>query len=159
VESGFRWVDHETEHLMEKQGEDGVIAGWHGDGNYARTVLMYALWKTQGCRVQPWRGDVSVGAVTSGNELLITVRSRWPWKGKLLFDQPRHRKYFGLPFDYPRLNQYPEWFTVDSEQSFELTSEGAVETVLGQELLDGISINLEGGFNLVSRIKVKSVRE
>ena len=26
----------------------GVIEGWHGDGNFARTTIMYCLWKTQG---------------------------------------------------------------------------------------------------------------
>jgi hypothetical protein len=38
--------------MWAKQKPDGVIEGWHGDGNFARTSLMYALMKTQGCRAR-----------------------------------------------------------------------------------------------------------
>ena len=27
------------------QKESGIIEGWHGDGNFARTTIMYCLWK------------------------------------------------------------------------------------------------------------------
>jgi len=60
VASGFRWVEHEIRHMLVKQGDDGVVEGWHGDGNYARTAIMVALWKTKGCRIEPWRADVSL---------------------------------------------------------------------------------------------------
>jgi hypothetical protein len=144
VKEGFRWVDHETAHLMAKQGEDGVIAGWHGDGNYARTLQMYALWKTQGCRIEPWRADVSFGAITSGEEVLISLHSRWPWRGKLIFDRPRHRDTFRLPFDYPRLNQFPEWFTVEAQAYYRIENDGTLRTLHGGELLEGIPVELKG---------------
>jgi len=150
VVSGFQWVEHETEHMLAKQGDDGVIEGWHGDGNYTRTALMFALWKTQGCRIEPWRADVVFGADLSGEQLYISVRSKWPWKGKLIFDKPRHKEYFHMPFDYPRLNQFPEWFTVEKDKQYKLTviaeGEETNATVSGTELLKGYSIETKGDF-------------
>jgi hypothetical protein len=158
VEDGFRWVDHETDHLMSKQGKDGVIAGWHGDGNFARTVLMYALWKTQGCRIEPWRGDVSFGAIGVGDEVLVSLRSDWPWKGRLIFDRPRHRLTFRLPFDYARLNQFPEWFTVDSAKLYQVEEHGKVNTLSGEELLKGVPVELERNSRSAPvRIRVRPV--
>ena len=148
VESGFRWVEHETRHLLAKQGDDGVIAGWHGDGNYTRTALMFALWKTGGCRIEPWRADVSFGAVQKDGELYLTIHSRWPWEGKIIFDRPRHRDFFHLPIDYARLNQFPEWFTVDVGSTYQLTlreKEGQKELTLpGYELVKGVAVRTIG---------------
>ncbi len=62
VSSAFGWVDESMWHICARQREDGVIEGWHGDGNSARTAMMYALWKTQGASVRPWREDVRLGA-------------------------------------------------------------------------------------------------
>ena len=148
VESGFKWVEHETAHLLAKQQDDGVIAGWHGDGNYTRTAIMYALWKTQGCHIEPWRADVSFGAVRKGDELWVSIHSRWPWKGKLIFDMPRHREYFHIPIDYARLNQFPEWFTAEKKASYEMTTitdaQELPQTVSGYDLLKGFPVETIG---------------
>jgi len=149
VVSGFEWVEHEAKHMLAKQGDDGVIAGWHGDGNYARTAIMVALWKTQGCRIEPWRADVSYGAVMNGDELLLSVQSHWPWKGEIIFDRARHLENFNLPVDYPRLNQFQEWFTVNKNSSYRLiVSDNGKElderTVKGSTLLEGFQIATKG---------------
>jgi hypothetical protein len=149
VASGFEWVEHETKHMLAKQGDDGVVAGWHGDGNYARTAIMVALWKTQGCRVEPWRADVSYGAVMNGDELMLSVQSRWPWKGRIIFDRARHKENFNLPADYPRLNQFQEWFTVDKDSRYKLTFADSdksfdEKTVEGSTLLEGFPIATRG---------------
>lgn len=145
VQSAFEWVEHETLHMLKKQGDDGVIEGWHGDGNYARTAIMVALWKTQGCQIQPWRADVSFGAVEQDGLLYIHVDSRWPWEGRLIFDIPRHKEFFGIPSDYARLNQFPEWFTVDKDVTYSITThkEGAetTEILTGAALRNGLSIS------------------
>jgi hypothetical protein len=63
------WIDSEVEIMWSMQDsshreqslkwkESGIIEGWHGDGNFARTSIMYCLWKTQGITLQPWREDV-----------------------------------------------------------------------------------------------------
>ena len=115
IASGFEWVDTEMRTMWAKQQADGVIEGWHGDGNFARTSLMYALLKTQGCRLEPWRADLRIGAVREGDTLYISMAADAGWFGKLVFDRPRHKTLMRLPLDYPRINQFPEWFTLPPE--------------------------------------------
>ena len=136
VESGFGWVDDSMRTLLAKQGDDGIIEGWHGDGNSARTALMYALWKTQGITASPWREDLQLGAVREQDgSLSVYVNCSRPWRGKLRFDRKRHRDYFHMPFDYPRINQFPEWFTSEEGVSYEiLTPESPPRVVDGKQL-------------------------
>ena len=158
VDRAFEWVEHETLHLLAKQEDDGVVAGWHGDGNYARTAILVALWKSRGCRVEPWRADLSLGAVEEDGVLYLGLRSRWPWKGRLVFDRARHREYFGIPTDYARLNQFPEWFVVEGEGTYEVRyrhgGEATSEVLAGGALLDGlpVAVGEEG-----ARLEVREV--
>ncbi len=115
VPSAHEWVDSEIRLMWGKQRPDGVIEGWHGDGNFARTSLMYALLKTQGCRLEPWRADLRVGATREGDRIRLHLSAAEPWSGRLIFDRPRHRTIMNLPVDYPRINQFPEWFTLPPE--------------------------------------------
>jgi hypothetical protein len=119
VPEAIEWADYTADRLLATQRDTGVIEGWHGDGNFARTALMYALWKSQGCYVDPWRADVRVGAIAGEDgAVYISVESDWPWTGKLRFDVPRHSEYLHIPSDYPRLNQFPEWLTVGKAERF-----------------------------------------
>lgn len=136
VESAFDWVNRSMDILFAKQGDDGIVEGWHGDGNSARTALMYALWKTQGIAASPWREDLELGAVRAADgSLKVYVKNTRPWRGKLRFDRKRHRDYFHLPFDYPRINQFPEWFTVDKNAKYEIAIQKQEPKVVdGEEL-------------------------
>lgn len=136
VGTAFEWIDESMWHIFSKQREDGIVEGWHGDGNSARTALMYALWKTQGVAVRPWRDDVYVGAVVDDAGVLhLSLRSEWLWNGTLRFDRPRHRDYLGLPMDYSRINQFPEWFTVDGDAKYRLQVDGEnPREVVGRDL-------------------------
>jgi hypothetical protein len=155
VDSAFDWVDHEIATMFAKQRDDGVIEGWHGDGNFARTALMYALWKTQGCWIDPWRADVSIGAVHVDEELWLCLGSKWPWEGRLMFDRPRHLEYFNLPVDYPRLNQFPEWYTPEKEKRYTLIDEeGGENTFSGEDLWRGIQIRSTGGKDQRIRLRI-----
>jgi len=116
VPSAFDWVDSEIRTMWAKQKPDGIIEGWHGDGNFARTSLMYALMKTQGCRLEPWRADLRIGAVRDGEKLRLFLSAERPWTGKLVFDRSRHKTNMRLPVDYPRINQFPEWFSLPPDQ-------------------------------------------
>ena len=98
----------EIQYMFSLQQATGVIEGWHGDGNFARTALMYALWKTQGVRIAPWRSDVLFGAVENEGGILLSVTADEPWQGRVFLDVPRHRDFLHLPFDWPRINQFPE---------------------------------------------------
>jgi hypothetical protein len=135
-ESAFNWVDHSIEFLFNKQRYDGIIEGWHGDGNSARTVLLWALEKTQGITASPWRDDLRLGAVRGPDgSLQVFLASDWPWSGKLCFDRPRHRSPIYLPLDYPRINQFPEWFTAGATQKYEVRlGEGSAQIVDGTDL-------------------------
>jgi hypothetical protein len=146
VDSAFDWVDHEITTMFSKQQDDGIIEGWHGDGNFTRTALMYALWKTQGCWIDPWRADVSFGAVRGGEELWLCISSKWPWEGRVIFDRPRHLEYFHLPVDYPRLNQFPEWYAPEKDKNYHLIDQdGRKNTVSGKNLWQGIQVQSPGG--------------
>ena len=133
VPSAAEWMDTEIRRMWAKQQPDGVIEGWHGDGNFARTSLMYALWKTQGCRAEPWRKDVRVGAVREGRDLCVSLSADAAWSGRLVFDRPRHRDSMRLPLDYPRINQFPEWFTLPA---------GILPEGVPVELTPGVEVRL-----------------
>ena len=126
------WMDSEIHKMWSKQTPDGVIEAWHGDGNVARTAIMYAMWKTRGLHVEPWRADVRIGAEQVDGKLYIVLVADTPWSGTVKFDTPRHRLNMHLPMDYPRLNQFPEWFTVEAKKSYQvknrLTSQSTGET-------------------------------
>ena len=146
------WVDSEIKVMFSFQKDNGVIEGWHGDGNFARTALMYALWKTQGTRISPWREDVQFGAVEKGDGVLLTLTAKKPWSGKLLFDIPRYREYFHMPFDWPRINQFPQWFTVEKNKRYTVRVDGKKQTCSGSRLASGLDVNLSSGQTLVLEV-------
>ncbi|MHC4402487.1 MAG: hypothetical protein ACYTG0_22720 [Planctomycetota bacterium] len=143
------WLDSTIRRMWSRQQPDGVIEGWHGDGNNARTSLMYALWKTQGLTVEPWRADVRFGAAMHNDALCISLLADEPWSGRLRFDIPRHRVHLHLPIDYPRLNQFPEWFTVDSAEQYTVEGlPGGRKQISGKQLHDGLAVTLDSGREL-----------
>lgn len=149
VPQAASWIDREIRSMWRIQKSDGVIEGWHGDGNFARTSIMYALWKTQGLTARPWRPDLRLGAVRDGEALLISLAADKDWSGTLVFDRARHKQIMRLPLDYPRINQFPEWFTVEPEAWYELDG----RRIRGAELAAGVNIRVPGGQEL--RLYVK----
>ena len=137
-ESASGWVDESMEFIFRKQRGDGILEGWHGDGNSARTALLWALQKTQGITASPWRDDLRLGAVREEEGALrIVLTSDWTWSGKLCFDRPRHDAPMYLPLDYPRINQFPEWFTVSPTQKYDLKlGDAPVRLVEGVDLFE-----------------------
>ena len=160
VSSVEMWMDRQIQTMWSKQdsqdprrdiygdwNESGIVEGWHGDGNFARTSTMYALWKTQGVHVNPWREDVFYGAVEKDDKLFLAFFAEADWKGKLVFDHPRHRDHLNLPFDCPRLNQYPEWFITEADQQYVIrnVTNGEEKVYSDKELRNGVWIQLEAG--------------
>ncbi|MEP0843015.1 MAG: acetylxylan esterase [Phycisphaerae bacterium] len=135
--SAAAWIDKAMTELFAAQKPDGTIEGWYGDGNTTRTALMYALWKTQGLTAAPWPEELQIGAVREADGTLRAwIRSDYAWSGHLRFDRPRHRDFFHMPLDYPRINQFPEWFTVDRVASYTVQhGDDAPKTVRGNDLL------------------------
>jgi hypothetical protein len=132
--------------MWEKQKESGLIEGWYRDGNFARTTIMYSLWKTQGAQIQPWRSDVVYGAIRIGDSLIVQIESDTPWKGRLILDKPRHKEVMKLPLDWPRINQFPEWYTVEKDKVYLLHNQNGelLKEVTGKQLTDGIPIDIKG---------------
>ena len=119
IEEAMPWIDSGIRKMWSKQKADGIVEGWYGDGNSARTAIMYALMKTRGVTVQPWRKDVRYGGVEHGGKLCVSLYAGdRPWTGRVVFDRPRYKEVMHLPLDYPRINQFPEWFTADLQSRY-----------------------------------------
>lgn len=152
VESAWDWVDSEIKVMWSKQQPGGVIEGWHGDGNFARTTIMYCLAKSQGAWVQPWHPEIRLGVVRDGNALLISLTSDKDWTGRLHFDKPRHTLNLKLPIDYPRINQFPEWFVVDDRVTYQVGE----RSFNGAQMQSGIELNLVKDREI--RLRVQALR-
>ena len=152
------WIDSEIKVMWGRQKDDGVIERWHSDGNFTRTTIMYCLWKTRGVTIQPWRDDVIFGAVQDGDELWLTITSEKDWSGKVVFDAPRHRTIMKLPLDWPRINQFPEWFTVNPNKTYSLhdLSSSTGQQYTGKQLHEGADLILKGGKERHLHIQLKS---
>jgi len=141
VPEALDWIESETARLIAFQKEDGTIERWYGDGNWARTLLLYAMMKTQGCFLDGWQEGVRLGAVREGDRLLVSLEAPAGWKGRLRFDHARHRRDLNFARNYVRLNEWPEWYTVDESTVYRLTDAAGKETArLGSELKDGIEV-------------------
>lgn len=135
------WIESEMRTLINYQQPDGAIERWYGDGNWNRTLLLYALYKTQGCRLEEWKEGVKLGAARQGERLYVSVQSDQPWRGKLHFDYARHRRELNFDRNYVRLNEWPEWFAVDENTLYRVIDASGKETIrLGSELKEGIAV-------------------
>lgn len=147
------WLERMLERHYAYQQPDGTIEGWYGDGNSARTWLMYAMMRTAGTRVEPWREDVRFGAAMDRGGLVVTATAARPWRGKLYFDGPRHGGNMGLALNYPRLNEWPEWWPVEPGSVYEIRTPEGARTVPGYRLLEGIDLRLAPGVRWTARVR------
>lgn len=163
-----QWIDSEIKVMWSMQDsshrentqqwkDSGIIEGWHGDGNFARTTIMHNLWKSQGTYVQPWNKEIQLGAERQGDTLFIALNSSIPWEGKLFFDQARHSTSMNLPIDWPRINQFPEWFTVDPEHVYQWieVQKDRSQTLEGETLINGVQLTLAAEENKYLMIVVR----
>jgi hypothetical protein len=128
------------------QKDDGMVSGIYPDGNFSRTTIMYCLWKSKGVTISPWSADVEYGAVEKDGKLYLAVTSTKQWKGKLVFDNPRHKQIMKMPLDYPRINQFPEWFTAELGAKYKMENIGSSKKYLsGKKLQQGVDVSLEPG--------------
>ena len=143
------WIDSEMKVMWGMQKDNGIIGGAHPDGNFERTAIMYALWKTQGVHCLPWREDLKFGSEMKAGKLYISISSENPWNGKLTFDYRRHKEILHLPIDYPRINQFPEWFIAEDQKEYRLVGNKykSKEYLTGTELKNGIELNLTAGID------------
>ncbi|MBI4893949.1 MAG: hypothetical protein HY821_25250 [Acidobacteria bacterium] len=138
VPEALAWIDSEMQVMLSMQRPDGQFEDWYGEGNFNRTALLYALMKSQGVRAAPWKPGLAVGAVRQGRALLLHLSG----PAKVEFDFARHRRVHNWQANYVRLNEFPEWFTVDENTLYTLTPRagGAAQTRLGSELIAGVDL-------------------
>ena len=126
VKQALEWVDQEVAANVARSGEPLETAELWGtmklQSNGVRTVIMHALMHTRGLIARPWRRDLKLGAAQRGEALAIVLKADKPWKGKLIFDIPRHREYMGFSKDWPRMNTLPEWFTVEPKTKYTINN-------------------------------------
>jgi hypothetical protein len=149
VPEAIAWIESETARMLAMQRPDGHLEDWYGEGNFNRTLLLYALMKSQGVRPAP--GQVSevpppsavarattlqLGAVREGDALRLHVGG--VESAMLQFDFARHRRVINLARNYVRLNEFPEWFVVEPNWLYRITGRTAEPRLrLGSELMQG----------------------
>ncbi|MBM3744467.1 MAG: nuclear transport factor 2 family protein [Acidobacteria bacterium] len=138
-------IDGAVEKFLARVRPDGIVEDWYGDGNFIRTALMYVLWKTQGTWLAPWERGVRLGAELEPGRLTLHLAAETPWRGRVRFDGARHREHWRMERNYPRLNEWPEWFTVDPERLYSLRVDGRPQTCVGWDLLAGVQVSVGAG--------------
>lgn len=141
VPEALDWIDSEMKVMLSMLRADGHIEDWYGEGNFNRTALLHAYMKSQGVRPEHWKPGMRVGGVREGDRLYLSFES--PTPATLRFDRARHRRVLNLDRNYIRLNEFPEWYTVDENTLFrvrEQKREAAERILLGSELIAGIEI-------------------
>jgi hypothetical protein len=139
VTEALDWIDSEMKVMQGMQKPDGHIEYWYGEGNYNRTAMIYALMKSQGVRPAHWQPGVRVGAVRAGGTLCLSLEM--PAARRIQFDFARHRRVLNLDQNYVRLNEIPEWYTVEENRLYRLRRESGTERLLlGAELVEGVEL-------------------
>ena len=138
VPEALAWIESEMKVMLGMQRQNGHVENWYGEGNFNRTGLLYILMKSQGVRPDHWVPGVRAGAVRDGETLYLSLAM--PTQRRIRFDSARHKRTLNLDRNYVRLNEFPEWYTVDENTLYRLRS-GSKELVrLGSELIAGVEM-------------------
>lgn len=142
VPAALEWIDSEIKVMLGMQRADGLVEDWYGEGNFNRTALLHALMKSRGVRAEPWVTGLQLGAAEEGGMLAVHLNR----PARIQFDFARHRRVLNFQKNYVRLNEFPEWFTVDENTLYRLTpaAGGAGMVRLGSELIEGIEVAAGG---------------
>lgn len=144
-QTALGWADEQMQFLMELQLPSGLIDGIYLDGNYIRTMLLYADARSGGWQLVPWSANVSVGfAIDAKGIACLTVTADQPYRGRLVPDGERHRLHTRLPWDWPRLNSWPRWWIPGSPLVI-VKAEGLTSQIALDGLAQGIDLELERG--------------
>jgi hypothetical protein len=65
----------------------------------------------------------------------------------LIFDIDRAGTHMKLPLDYPRINQFPQWFVVSDDKTYRVSFAGDKHSVnrQGRQLKQGFPVKIQGG--------------
>lgn len=142
VAAALDWIDSEMKVMLAMQRADGHVEDWYGEGNFNRTVLLHALLKSRGLRAAPWTPGLQLGAAERDGALALYVSRA----ARIQFDFARHRRVLNFQKNYVRLNEFPEWFTVDENTLYRLepAAGGPALVRLGSELKAGVALSAGG---------------
>ena len=140
VPEALDWIETETARMLAMQKPSGHLEHWYGEGNFNRTLLLYALMKSQGVMPADTAPGLRLGAVRDGDRLRLHVGG--VRTARLQFDIARHRRVINLARNYVRLNEFPEWFVVEPTWLYRVSGGNAEPRVrLGAELMRGESFD------------------
>lgn len=97
---------------------------------------------------------VLTAAITRNDTLYFSISAKSEWSGNVIFDTPRHKTVLNMPYDWPRINQFPEWFTVDKDQIYLVINEQAERRIRGNKMAEGIRMNIGSGNHLFVTFKL-----
>jgi hypothetical protein len=148
------WVDRQAGILFGAQDGAGRVEDRYLEGNFVRTALLYAAWQTQGASLEPWTAGVMIGAARARDCVQLALASDRDWTGRLAFDAPRHQLNLHLPWNYPRLNEWPEWFAPVPGRAYRLEDPlgplaGSYD---GATLSQGLPVQLQTGVERQIRV-------
>ena len=136
VPEALDWIESEVGVMLAMQRPDGHLEDWYGEGNFNRTLLLWALMKSQGVMPADKAPGLRLGAVREGDALRLRVGG--VQSVRLQFDVARHRRVINLARNYIRLNEFPEWFVVEPNWLYRVSGSGAAPRLrLGAELMQG----------------------
>jgi hypothetical protein len=136
VPEALAWIESETARMLAMQRPDGHLEDWYGEGNFNRTLLIYALMKSQGVMPAERAPGLRLGARRDGGGLRLHVAG--VEAVRLQFDFARHRRVINLARNYVRLNEFPEWFVVEPNWLYRIGGGREPARVrLGSELIQG----------------------
>ena len=60
-----------------------------------------------------------------------------------------------MPVDYPRINQYQQWFTVESERTYSVSfaQTGRTQIFIWKDLIEGLPVAVRPGETLLLNIR------
>lgn len=138
------WTTLQHIHRRQSQEKYGPYTGGHFDGSTGRTLCIHMMLHSQGVRTAPFVEGLRLGGVQKDGKLYLSLsncRSE-AWKGLLRFDWPRNEGKAGI-INWSRINEYPQWFTVRPEKSYQVAiDDQPARKMTGKELMQGLAIDV-----------------
>lgn len=130
----------------------GMIEGWHGDGNFIRTSIMYGLMNTSNATLPDWNSNVKLGATLSNGTLFVTISSDIAYQSKFCLSENKASSILNFPIDYPRINQFPNWFSVETNKVYILIDGKNIQKLKGKDLVKGYNFRINPNQKLYFKI-------
>lgn len=141
-DTNFFFITNNLFYLLNGQKKNGMYMKNYKDGNVARTLLLAYFYYTKGTYVVPWNSNISLGSTQINDTLYLYLESNNLWSGTIHFDTPRSKEWTGENY-YPRINSWPEWFTINKDEKYNVSINNISKIIDGNSIIkNGINITL-----------------